>query len=95
MKSIVSTLLLITTISIYAQDTPRITQALATLEAYNDKVNRAIQDVITCLRTHGPCTYQNIKQTRILNGILGAALKTVELEMNPMPFKTKPSKKGR
>lgn len=92
MKSMLCTLLLITTISVYAQNTPPMQQAVAMLVNYNDKVHQAVQNVINCFRTDQTCP-QIIKQARIINGLVGAALKTLEIETTPMPMDRKGVKK--
>ncbi len=85
MKSISFCALLLVTIMpsfLDAQNIKQIEQAISLLENYNNKAYQAIQNVIQCSQSNATCN-QVITQALTINGLIRAALKTIEVGTTP------------
>jgi len=77
-------LIILPSISV-AQNTKKMQQAVTLLKTYNKKAYQAIQDVINCSDAQ-VCT-SALNEAIATNGILRAALKTIQLTSFPLQRK--------
>lgn len=74
-SSLFSVLLLSSiTPALQAQEQSRVGQAIATIEHYAGKAQQKLNKIIQCVRGNQECSQSELRQTKVILGILGGAL---------------------